>query len=132
MYKLGPLDQLEMIQNVPPKVLERPSLTGSHLRPSIGMSISIFYIKTVFFIRLLKQNYDYKFQNYTIQKVRQAVRTWERHFVIVVQHVEIKVILHLKKIFVVHATMDGEFYFIYLSKKFLGHNYSCNLLRSFE
>ena len=119
MYKLGPLDQLEMIQNVPPKVLERPSLTGSHLRQSISMHIST-KDKTVFLIRLLKQNNDYKFQNYTIQKVRQAVRTWERHFVIVVQHVEIKVILHLKKIFVVHATMDGEFYFIYLSKKFLG------------
>ena len=28
MYKLGPLDQLEMIQSVPPKVLERPSLKG--------------------------------------------------------------------------------------------------------
>ena len=28
MYKIGPLDLLDMIENIPPKVLSQPSIAG--------------------------------------------------------------------------------------------------------
>ena len=49
------------------------------------------------------------FQICIIPKVLQVVPTWETHFVIVVQLVEMRVVNPLKKIFVVPAIMDGKY-----------------------